>query len=76
MDDPFEWQEYKDKVDELTRKFEELKGQVDEDSGEAAEDSGPLFTGRSHDIHRREVVMHYVEGLNDIAKELNGDEAV
>ena len=76
MDDPFEWQEYKDKVDELTRKFEELKGQVDEDSGEAAEDSGPMFTGRSHDMHRREVVMHYVEGLNEMAKELNDDEEV
>jgi hypothetical protein len=76
MDDPFEWQDYKDKVDELTRKFEELKGQVKEDLGKEADDTGPMFTGRSHDMHRREVVMHYVEGLNEIAKGLNDDEEV
>lgn len=76
MDDPFEWQDYKDKVDELTRKLEELESQVKEDLGKEADDTGPMFTGRSHDMHRREVVMHYVEGLNEIAKGLNGGEEV
>lgn len=61
MEDNFEWEEYKEKVDELTRKFEELKDQV---SGEAAEGSFDLFSGVEATPPRQNIT-HYVGNLGD-----------
>lgn len=67
MNDPFEWQEYKDKVEELTRKLEELTTRVEEGSGEAEEEEGfsPLFSGNQPTAHSRQPIMHYAGHLGD-----------
>ena len=65
MSDPFEWQEYKDKVDELTRKLEELTSQVKEDSSEEEEGFSPLFSGNQATPRSRQPIMHYAGHMGD-----------
>jgi hypothetical protein len=64
MEDPLEWQEYKDKVEELTRELEELKDQVEGLSGEAAEDSGLIYLGENA-TDQRQMVVHYAGNLGE-----------
>lgn len=65
MNDPFEWQEYKDKVDELTQKLEELTSQVKEGSGEEEEGFSPLFSGNQATPRSRQPIMHYAGHMGD-----------